>query len=123
MTHLADLGRSEAIDIYRTMVRIEATDKRIQMGLQAGDLQFQYYPAGGQEAIAAGMASQIEPEDYSVITYRVVHDIVAKGTPISEIIAEMYGKETGTSKGKGGPMHFPAAGGVTARVKTMFRMA
>lgn len=105
MTHLADLGRSEALDIYRTMVRIEATDKRIQMGLQAGDLQFQYYPAGGQEAIAAGMASQIEPEDYAVTTYRVVHDIVAKGTPISKIIAEMYGKETGTSKGKGGPMH------------------
>jgi len=105
MTQLEQLGREQALDIYRTMVRIEATDKRIQMGLQAGDLQFQYYPAGGQEAIAASLASQIEADDYSVTTYRVVHDIVAKGTPISEIIAEMYGKETGTSKGKGGPMH------------------
>ena len=45
------------------------------------------------------------PTHKSVITYRCIHDIVAKGTPIREIIAEIYGRESGTSKGKGGPMH------------------
>ncbi|NJS14832.1 MAG: hypothetical protein HC788_09745 [Sphingopyxis sp.] len=97
--------RETAIDIYRTMARIAATDLRIQQGLAAGDLQFQYYPCGGQEAIPAAIAPLLTKDDKSVITYRCIHDIVAKGTPIREIIAEMYGRETGTSKGKGGPMH------------------
>ncbi len=99
------LSRDGAIDIYRTMARIAATDQHIQQGLAAGDLQFQYYPCGGQEAIPAAIASLLSSDDKSVITYRCIHDIVAKGTPIREIIAEMYGRETGTSKGKGGPMH------------------
>ncbi len=108
MGNLASLGQSKAIAIYRTMVRIAECDQRIQQGLAAGDLQFQYYPAGGQEAIAATIASLLEADDLAVTTYRVVHDIVAKGTPIREIMAEMYGRATGTCKGKGGPMHLTA---------------
>lgn len=108
MTSLADLGRERAIDIYRTMVRIALCDERIQQGLAGGDLQFQYYPAGGQEAIPATIMALLEDDDLAVTTYRVVHDIVAKGTPMREILAEMYGKVTGTCKGKGGPMHLTA---------------
>jgi 2-oxoisovalerate dehydrogenase E1 component len=105
MAELASLGRETAVSIYRTMARIAACDQRIQQGLAAGDLQFQYYPAGGQEAIAAAVGALLSTEDYYVTTYRVIHDIVAKGAPMREIMAEMYGKRTGTSKGKGGPMH------------------
>ncbi|MEG3155667.1 alpha-ketoacid dehydrogenase subunit alpha/beta [Sphingomonas sp. RB1R13] len=94
-----------AIEIYRTMARIAATDQCIQQGLSAGELQCQYYPCGGQEAIPAAIAPLLTPTDKSVITYRCIHDIVAKGTPIREIVAEIYGRSTGTSKGKGGPMH------------------
>lgn len=90
---------------YTTMARIHESDKAIQRGLSAGELQFQYYPAGGQEAIPAGIAPLLTPDDHAVITYRCIHDIVAKGTPLREIMAEMYGKAAGTSKGKGGPMH------------------
>ncbi|RME63082.1 MAG: dehydrogenase [Alphaproteobacteria bacterium] len=102
----------QAKDIYRLMVRIRACDQRIQQGLAAGDLQFQYYPCGGQEAIPAAIAPLLRADDYAVTTYRGIHDIVAKGTPMREIIAEMYGRITGTSKGKGGPMHLsdPKAG-------------
>jgi len=91
--------------IFTTMVRIHEADNAIQRGLSAGELQFQYYPAGGQEAIPAGIAPHLTKADYAVITYRCIHDIVAKGTPLKEIMAEMHGKSTGTSKGKGGPMH------------------
>ena len=99
------LGKDRAVKIFETMVRIAACDRRIQQSLAAGELQFQYYPCGGQEAIPATIASCIKPDDYVVTTYRGIHDIVAKGTPMTEIIAEMYGRVTGTSKGKGGPMH------------------
>jgi pyruvate/2-oxoglutarate/acetoin dehydrogenase E1 component/TPP-dependent pyruvate/acetoin dehydrogenase alpha subunit len=97
--------RELMLQLYTTMVRINEADKAIQRGLSAGELQFQYYPAGGQEAIPAGVAPHLTKDDYAVITYRCIHDIVAKGTPLKEIMAEMYGKAAGTSKGKGGPMH------------------
>lgn len=98
-------GRELLLRLYTTMVRISESDKAIQRGLSAGEIQFQYYPSGGQEAIPAGIAPHLTKDDYAVITYRCVHDIVAKGTPLNEIMAEMYGKAAGTSKGKGGPMH------------------
>jgi 2-oxoisovalerate dehydrogenase E1 component len=91
--------------LYRTMARIAAADAAIQRGLSAGEIQFQYYPCGGQEAIAATLAAVIKPDDHMVTTYRGIHDIVAKGTPLNEVMAELYGKAAGTSKGKGGPMH------------------
>ena len=93
------------VSLYTTMARISAADKAIQRGLSAGEVQFQYYPAGGQEAIPAGICSVLKPDDYVVTTYRVIHDIVAKGAPLKEIMAEMYGRQTGSCKGKGGPMH------------------
>jgi TPP-dependent pyruvate/acetoin dehydrogenase alpha subunit len=96
---VATLGSERALKIYETMVRIAACDQRIQQGLAAGDLQFQYYPCGGQEAIPATIATLLKPDDYMVTTYRGIHDIVAKGTPMTEIIADMYGRVTGTSKG------------------------
>jgi 2-oxoisovalerate dehydrogenase E1 component len=107
MATAAALGpdRDLLIRLYTTMVRINESDKAIQRGLSAGEIQFQYYPAGGQEAIPAGIAPHLRQDDYAVITYRCVHDIVAKGTPLREIMAEMYGRAAGTSKGKGGPMH------------------
>ncbi|MBT5239321.1 MAG: dehydrogenase [Rhodospirillaceae bacterium] len=106
------LPQVTALSIYKTMTRIEACDQRIQQLLAAGALQFQYYPCGGQEAIPAAIAPLLNPDDQVVTNYRGVHDIVAKGTPMVEIIAEMMGKVNGTSKGKGGAMHLsdPNAG-------------
>ncbi len=106
------LSQDLAVDIYRTMTRIDACNKRIEQLLAAGALQFQYYPCGGQEAIPAAIAPLLKSDDQVVTTYRGVHDIVAKGTPMTEIIAEMMGKVTGTCKGKGGAMHLsdPNAG-------------
>ncbi len=105
MDELRSLGAERAISIYRTMARIKAADQKIQDGLAAGELQFQYYPAGGQEAIAATIGDLLATDDLFATTYRVIHDIVAKGAPMTEIMAEMYGKKAGTSAGKGGPMH------------------
>ncbi len=98
--------------IFRMMVRIAAADSAIQRGLSAGELQFQYYPCGGQEAIAAALSMVLNQDDYMVTTYRGIHDIIAKGTPMREVMAELFGRISGTSKGKGGPMHLsdPASG-------------
>jgi pyruvate dehydrogenase E1 component alpha subunit len=87
------------------MMLIRAGEDRIMRGLSSGELAHMYYPVRGHEAIAGTLGEVLRPDDYLSSTYRCFHDIVAKGTPLREIVAEQEGKVTGTSKGKGGPMH------------------
>ena len=60
----------------------------------------------GQEAVAAGMMTAIKDDDNVITAYRDHALAIAKGIPAKECMAEMYGKATGCSKGKGGSMHF-----------------
>jgi pyruvate dehydrogenase E1 component alpha subunit len=59
----------------------------------------------GQEALAVGALAALKPEDYVIATYREHAHAYAKGMSAKSIIAELYGKETGASKGLGGSMH------------------
>ncbi len=105
MSATAINDKDHATRLYRTMFTIAEADRTIQRRLAAGALQFQYYPVGGQEGIAAGIGAALNPDDYMATTYRGIHDIIAKGSPLKEVFAELYGRATGTCKGKGGPMH------------------
>jgi len=105
MTTADALSNDAMLALYRTMVRINESDKAVTRGLSAGEIMFQYYPVGGQEAISAGIGAALRADDFVATTYRGIHDIVAKGTPLDAIFAELYGKMSGTCKGKGGPMH------------------
>lgn len=60
----------------------------------------------GQEAVMAGTMSVIKPEDSVITAYRDHAHAIAKGVSASACMAEMFGKSTGCSKGKGGSMHF-----------------
>lgn len=60
----------------------------------------------GQEAIAAGCMTASQPDDIFITAYRDHALAIAKGVPPKECMAELYGKATGCSKGKGGSMHF-----------------
>jgi TPP-dependent pyruvate/acetoin dehydrogenase alpha subunit len=101
----APLDDATALRIYRTMRTIRATEERIVRGLGAGEFRMTYYGVRGQEAIPAAVSAHLRPDDAMVTTYRGMHDCIAKGVPLDELVAEMCGKATGTSKGKGGPMH------------------
>jgi TPP-dependent pyruvate/acetoin dehydrogenase alpha subunit len=57
-------------------------------------------------AIPAAVSAHLRTDDFIVATYRDLHDCVAKGVPLDEMLAEMCGRVTGTSKGKGGPCTF-----------------
>jgi TPP-dependent pyruvate/acetoin dehydrogenase alpha subunit len=94
-----------ALRIFRTMTTIRVTENRIIRGLNSGELTMTFYTVRGQEAIPAAFGEHLRREDYMVTTYRGIHDCIAKGVPLAELLAEMCGKFTGTSKGKGGPMH------------------
>ncbi|HSL65825.1 MAG TPA: pyruvate dehydrogenase (acetyl-transferring) E1 component subunit alpha, partial [Gaiellaceae bacterium] len=60
----------------------------------------------GEEAIAVGAMQSLRPEDRIVATYRDHGHALARGLPAGELMAEMYGKATGCSRGRGGSMHF-----------------
>ncbi|MDP5170455.1 MAG: pyruvate dehydrogenase (acetyl-transferring) E1 component subunit alpha [Bacteroidia bacterium] len=60
----------------------------------------------GQEAVAVGIESAIRPDDYVITAYRDHGGALARGVDANPCMAELYGKATGTSKGKGGSMHF-----------------
>ncbi|MEZ4771856.1 MAG: pyruvate dehydrogenase (acetyl-transferring) E1 component subunit alpha [Bacteroidia bacterium] len=60
----------------------------------------------GQEAVAIGMESAIRPDDYIITAYRDHGGALARGVSPNACMAELYGKATGCSKGKGGSMHF-----------------
>ena len=59
----------------------------------------------GQEAVVAGAISVLRPEDSMITAYRDHAHAIAKGISSRAVMAELYGKETGCSKGKGGSMH------------------
>src|SRR5437879_4893735 len=59
----------------------------------------------GQEAVAVGAISALRPDDYVLTSYREHGQAIAKGITPDAIMAELYGKATGCSKGKGGSMH------------------
>ena len=105
LTAAEGLSDAAALRIFRTMTTIRTTEDRIIRGLSSGELTMTYYTVRGQEAIPAAICEHLRRDDYMVTTYRGTHDCIAKGVPLDELLAEMLGKATGTSKGKGGPMH------------------
>jgi acetoin:2,6-dichlorophenolindophenol oxidoreductase subunit alpha len=100
-----ELTEAVAMGIFETVATIVAVEDRITRGLNAGEFTMTFYPVRGQEIIPATVSAHLGHDDYMVTTYRGVHDCIAKGIPLTELVAEMLGKVTGTSKGKGGPMH------------------
>jgi len=59
----------------------------------------------GQEAVAVGVSAALEPTDYVIASYREHGQALVRGIPPRAVMAELYGKSTGCSSGKGGSMH------------------
>ncbi|MGO9934710.1 MAG: thiamine pyrophosphate-dependent dehydrogenase E1 component subunit alpha [Steroidobacteraceae bacterium] len=87
------------------MTLLKLHDERFRSLLKAGRVAMPYYSWRGQEAIPAGLSAALQPDDYICTIYRGLHDALARGIPLRELWAELFGKATGTCKGKGGPMH------------------
>jgi pyruvate dehydrogenase E1 component alpha subunit len=99
------MDEATALGLYRTMTRIRQFEKR------AHDLFLQNLVKGtthlgtGQEGIAAGVAAAMRPDDYTFVTYRGHNHVLARGTPMTAVMAELLGRENGLMHGKGGSMH------------------
>ncbi len=91
--------------MYELMALIRGCDDRIRRGLSGGEFACTYWPATGQEAIAAALGTALRSDDQLVTTYRGLHDQLAKGVPLGPLVAEILARRTGVNAGKGGAMH------------------
>jgi pyruvate dehydrogenase E1 component alpha subunit len=98
--------------MYELMALIHACDQRVRRGLSGGEFACTYWPATGQEAIAAALGAVLRRDDQLVTTYRGLHDQLAKGVPLGPLVAEILTRRTGVNGGKGGAMHIsdPSSG-------------
>jgi len=93
-------------DLYRKMLRIRRFEEeaaRLYTERKIGGFLHLYI---GQEAVAVGALSVLEPKDYIITAYRCHGHYLARGGNSRAGMAELMGKETGCAKGRGGSMHF-----------------
>jgi acetoin:2,6-dichlorophenolindophenol oxidoreductase subunit alpha len=93
-------------DAYRQMCVIRKFEESIRSLYQQGKIRGSFHPCVGQEATAVGGCWALRKDDYMTCTYRGHGQAIAKGLSVRAAMAEMLGKTTGCSKGKGGSMHF-----------------
>src|SRR5262249_47044949 len=102
---LAGLNKEQLIELYRQMVLIRRFEEKSAEAYVAGKLGGFCHLYIGQEAGAGGAISPICPEHYVFARYREHGQALGKGMSARSIMAELFGKATGCSKGKGGSMH------------------
>ena len=95
-------------ELYRTMVRIRLCEESLVEPILNGDVQGPVHLYSGEEAIATGVCAALEKKDYIFSTHRSHGHYLAKGGNMPALIAEIYGKEVGCSRGRGGSMHLIA---------------
>jgi len=92
-------------NLFRQMYRIRSVEEAIAHHYPEGKMRCPVHLSIGQEAIPAIFANIIHATDFAVSTHRGHAHYLAKGGDLNAMIAEIYGKSTGCSKGKGGSMH------------------
>ena len=96
------------LSMYRNMVRIRRFEERLAEVLEAGEVGTPCHLYIGQEAIAAGVCGGLNSDDYVWGGHRSHGHYLAKGGDMNAMMAEIYGKVTGCSMGRGGSMHLIA---------------
>ncbi len=99
------LSRETLLDFLREMLLIRRFEEKVEERFRAGDLAGFLHVAIGQEAVAVGVCRALEDGDVIATTHRAHAHTLAKGTHPNEVMAEMYGKVEGCSRGYGGSMH------------------
>ncbi len=104
------LKREHALELLRQMLRIRRLEEKCAELYSAAKIRGFLHLYIGEEAVAAGAMQALEADDAIVATYREHGHALVRGIPAEKIMAELYGKQEGCSRGRGGSMHlFDAA--------------
>jgi len=100
-----NIGRGDALKILYGMKRIRAVEEEIADKYSESEMRCPTHLSIGQEAVATVLGLLLNKDDLVVSTHRAHAHYLGKGGDLNAMIAEIYGKETGCSKGRGGSMH------------------
>jgi pyruvate dehydrogenase E1 component alpha subunit len=100
-----EVDRDHAVDLLRDLVRIRRFEERCVELYSAAKIRGFMHLYIGEEAVAVGVMQALNSDDAVVATYREHGHALARGVPASALMAEMFGKVEGCSRGRGGSMH------------------
>lgn len=110
-----EIPREHLVDMYSTMVKIRYFEERLReiyfegkqpvFDIAAGPVPGEMHLAAGQEPVAVGVMPHLMPGDAITATHRPHHVAIAQGMDLKRMAAEIFGKDTGLGRGKGGHMH------------------
>lgn len=93
------------ISLFKDIIRLRKFEDKVYQLFLKGELPGTIHQYQGQEAVAVGICSVLEKTDWITSTHRPHGHAIAKGVKMRDAMAELYGRETGCCKGKGGSMH------------------
>ena len=99
------LDETGLLTAYRTMRTIRAFEDRVHQEFAKGDIPGFVHLYAGEEASATGVCMHLDERDAIASTHRGHGHCIAKGVDVREMMAEIYGRRTGSCRGKGGSMH------------------
>jgi TPP-dependent pyruvate/acetoin dehydrogenase alpha subunit len=99
------LNNSELINFYKIFFRIRKTEEKISKEYHLGEIRCPVHLSIGQETVSVAFSMTQQLSDIAISTHRAHAHYLAKGGNLNKMIAEIYGKVTGCSKGIGGSMH------------------
>ncbi len=99
------IAKKIALSLYRHILRIRMIEEKIAQLYSQQQMRCPVHLCIGQEAIAAGVCANLLKKDYLLSNHRSHGHYLAKGGSLRQMLAEIYGKLTGCSRGKGGSMH------------------
>ena len=98
-------ARDQLLSLYRQLVLIRRCEEQLARSHQRGLIQGACHTYVGQEAIAVGVSAHLRAGDTVFSTHRGHGHALAKGVSAEQLIAELYGRAMGCSRGRGGSMH------------------
>jgi pyruvate dehydrogenase E1 component alpha subunit len=104
-----NMSNEQKINLYRQMLLIRRFEEKAGQAFQQAKIKGFCHLYIGQEAVAVGTISVLNPDDAVITAYRDHGHALARGMTARECMAELFGKATGCAKGKGGSMHFFSA--------------
>ncbi len=102
---IEEVDHDTLVKIYHQMLLVRRFEEKSAEAYSAGKIGGFCHLYIGQEAVAIGAISALRPDDYVLTSYREHAHAIAKGMTPESVMAELFGKATGCSKGKGGSMH------------------
>lgn len=105
MLNKKDISKKTLISLYKQLYKIRKVELVIEELYPSDEMKTPIHLCIGQEAIAVGVCANLRKEDYVFSNHRGHGHYIAKAGDLKKMIAELYGKETGCSKGRGGSMH------------------